>query len=232
MYDTTQLAVPKSTENIFGIMMLLYPSEYRVRFGHEMFLVFQDMYFSEIEKTGKVGILFWLSQIADMTTSVIEQHKLLIIKKGMKKYLQQTLPYTIYNIIGGILLLPFFTLFAIDFAARIAQGNMTHYNRPVYAFLSHTPLYWSPVLFSIAILFPAIAVLLNVIPLAQQLIKKHISLFSFTFLKQNIVSLVLLIIALGFLANIKLHDFVPCFVHGITRIGLNIPQIYSVCKNA
>ena len=61
-------------------------------------------------------------------------------------------------------MLPAFTVFMIDILGRIAQGDLTHYNRGIYNFLSHTPLYWTPVLFTWIIAFPAIAIILEIIP--------------------------------------------------------------------
>lgn len=151
----------------------------------------------------------------------------------MKKYITKQIQFTMYNLISGVLLLPFFFIFAIDIIARIAQGDLVHYNRPVYTFLSHTPLYWTPILFSVVILFPTLALLLILISLFQNIIKKHTSLFSVTFVKQNMGSLILLVLALGFLAIIKLHDFAPCMLHGILIEGSNkIFHIFSVCRNA
>ncbi len=151
----------------------------------------------------------------------------------MKKYLQQTLHFNIYNIVGGILLLPFLLLFTIDLISRIVQADLTHYNRPVYAFLSHTFIYYTPVLFSIAILFPTLAVLLNLIPVVQTIIKNRKTIKKFAFVRLNLLSIVLLIIGLGFLAIIKLHDFVPCMLHGLLRLTFDkFPQLVSFCRNA
>src|SRR5258708_16859826 len=154
-------------------------------------------------------------------------------KLGMKKYIRKTFHINKYNTIGFLLLLPFFSIFFIDLIARIAQGDLTHYNRPVYAVLSHSLLYWFPVLFTWVIIFPTLAVLLNIIPLLKAFNKRHNDILQFSFIKQNIFSLLILVIGIGFLALIKLHDFAPCFVHGILRLGFEkVPSVVSYCRTA
>src|SRR5207248_2005156 len=113
--------------------------------------------------------------------SVVEQHVYLMAKYGMKRYLQNTLHMNKYNIIGGILLLPFFIMMVIDTLARVIQGDLFHYNRSVYAFLSHTPLYWFPVLFTWTFLFPFLAIVLNLIPIVIQGTRKRVHVRSLVF---------------------------------------------------
>lgn len=217
----------------YQFLLLLYPESYRKKFGYEMLVTFEDMYQERIVNDKSVGLIFWFAIIFDITKNAFEQHNDLIHKKGMRNYLFKTLHFNIYNIIGGLLLLPFLSLFLIDLAARIAQKDLTHYNRPVYAFLSHTFLYYTPVLFAIAILFPALAVLINLIPVVKNITKNRKTIWHFAFFRQNLLNILILFIGLGFLALIKFHDFAPCFIHGLLRVGLgNFLQIISVCKNA
>ena len=198
-----------------------------------MRLVFHDMYQEELNKRGIVGIGFWLSQSGDITKSVIEQHIDDIAKKGMKKYLQQTLHINTYNIVSCIFLLPVIFMTLVEIISRVAQGDLTHYNRPVYAFLSHTVLYYAPVLFTWVILFPLLAALISLIPLIQAMSKKKISLFSFAFFRKNILSVGILLIGLGFIALIKLHDFMPCMFYGVTHFGFGqLGHSISVCRKA
>jgi hypothetical protein len=212
-------------------LLLLYPELYRKEFAEEMLLMFEDIYQETFVKQGKIDITFWLSLSFDITKNAVEQHIHLCKKQGMKKYLTKTLHINRYNIIGALLLLPFLSVFAIDIIARIAQGDVTHYNRPVYLYLSHTIFYWTPILFIWVILFPALAVLLNFVPLIQKGIKKNRLFFQLSFIKQNAVSFAILAVGMGFLAIVKLHDFAPCFVHGLVKIGITqIPRIFSVCS--
>ena len=233
MYDAKQLLLPAGAEMFFNFLLQFYPESYRKRFGQEMFLVLNDTYQEEVEKKGRVGFGFWLSQIGDITQSILGQHIDEIYNKGMKKYLQQTLHINKYNVIGGIFLLPVFTVFLIDLIARIVQGDLVHYNRPVYALLSHTPLYWTPVLFTWIVVFPLLAIGFNFIPLIKILIKKNNNIKSWQFLRQNLVSILLFGFGAFFILLVKFHDFGPCMLHGLARLGFeHFTHIVAVCKNA
>jgi hypothetical protein len=230
MYETTHVSVSRNAERMFALLLRLYPEQYRRKFGNEMHLLFSEMYQEELSAKGSIGLGFWFSQFIDITKSVIEQHKELVLKIGMKKYLQQTLHISKYNVIGFIFLLPFLLMFATDLISRIAQGDLTHYNRPVYHYLSQTPLYWTPVLFSIVVVFPLIAVIINAIPLLQQREKK---VLSWVYLQKNSITLLLIAIGLGCIAIIKLHDFLPCMIHGILNGGLaHFTKMFPYCQRA
>jgi len=233
MYSTEKLVLPSKAQRIFQNLLLLYPEQYRKRFEDEMLLTFEDLYQEKVALDGQAGVLFWLRISFDIFATALEQQGKQMQKLGMKKYMGKTFHINKYNIIGFVLLLPFFSVFLISILARIAQGDLTHYNRPLNAFLSHSLLYWFPVLFTWVILFPALAVLLNIIPLLKALNKNHGFLFAFFFIKQNAFTLLILAVGLGFLAIIIFHDFAPCFVHGILRFGPGkLPSIVSYCRNA
>lgn len=232
MHNTERSVAISKELTIFKNLLLLYPDSYRKKFELEMLITFGDMYQEKKLRDGKIGFLFWLGISLDISKSACKQHGELLKKQGMKKYLFKTLHFNTCNIIGALLLLPFLSVFLIDVVARISQGDLTHYNRPVYTFLSHTFLYQKPVLLVWVILFPAIAVLINLIPLIQNSFKKHRSLFHLSFIKQNIITFSILAMGIGFLALLKLHDFAPCSFHGILRFGLQkLPFILSYCKN-
>lgn len=233
MYDTHKITLPIYAEKFFTAFLLLYPESYRRKYGQEMLLVFQDMFLEEQSKKGYVGIEFWFQQSADAMQSIVTQHLSIIMKNGFKKYLQKTLGMNTYNIIASFFLLPIFLVLFIDVISRVVQGDLTHYNRPVYTLLSHTFFYYTPVLFIWVILFPLVALLLTLFSLVKnnKLTKK--TLFSRVFVQKNIWNLLMLSFILGFLALIVLHDFLPCTVHGIFRIGIqNLPQILAICRNA
>lgn len=233
MHETIKLSLPTNTERIFNLMLLFYPKSYRKLYGQEMRTLFQDMYHEELGKNGRVGLKFWMHQIQDIFKSVIEQHMDAIRKKGMKKYLSQALNVNKYNVIGAIFLLPIVFMIVIEFISRVIQGDMFHYNRSFYHFISHSPLYWSPVLFTWVIIFPLIAIFINIIPLVKRSSKTKPSFFSFKFLEQNIVSILILFAAFTFLFLLKFHDFIPCMMQGIIRIGFGkIPYILSICQKA
>lgn len=217
----------------FKTLLLLYPASYLRKFGKEMLITFEDMYQEKMLRDGEIGFTFWFSIFLDIIKSTFEQHRVALKKQGMKKYVNKTLHINRYNVIGTLLLLPFLSVLSIDLLARFAQDDITHYNRPLYLYLSHTVFYWTPILVIWVILFPTLAVLLNLIPLIQNIIKKHGSLFKLSFIKHNALTLTILAIGLGFLAIIKLHDFAPCIFHGLLRFGVGkLPYIFSYCKNA
>lgn len=233
MSEATNITVPTFAQRVFAALISFYPIRYQKQFGTEMQLLFLDVYSEELIKKGRVGAIFWLSQIADLTKSIIIQHFFMLQKNGLKKYLRQEGHINKYNFWGGLLLLPILSIFIIDTISRITQGDLTHYNRPVYAFLSHTFLYSYPVLFTWVILFPLLAILINLIPIILNSQKKHASLVDLSFLAKNIISVILICIGLGFLIIIKFHDFAPCTIHGILNVGIGqLPHIISVCKNA
>ncbi len=230
MNETKSISIPGNVEGLFNLLLFLYPAEYRQRFGREMRLVFSDMYIDELTKNGRPSLGFWLFQVMDMTTSIIGQHLDLLKKIGVKKYLRQELQVNKYNIVGGFLLLPIITMSVIDLFSRIAQGDLLHYNRASYVFLSHTFLYRTPVLFAWVILFPLLSSVINIIPLIINLRKNASKLL---FIKKNIISIFILSIGFFFVLLIRLHDFAPCVIHGIINIGVNqMPRIINFCKNA
>lgn len=233
MYKTATLLVSTHVEKLFNFLLLFYPEQYRKKYGQEMRLLFQDMYQEELSKKGSIGIGFWFSQVGDITQSVIEQHIDMIQKQGMKKYLQQTFHINKYNVIGGILLLPFVIIFSADFIARVVQGDLTHYNRPFYAFLSHNYILTGQAQIFWVILFPLIAVVLNIIPFVSSLMhhKKKFTLGSLFFANP----LAIIIAGLGFLSLIIAfgHDVIPCFFNGIFLHSVfNIGKLISICRNA
>jgi hypothetical protein len=233
MHKTEKVIVYPKEFTFIRNLLLLYPDRYRKKFQQEILITVEDMYQERLLKVGKVNTLYWFVISFDIIKSACNQHVELLNKQGMKKYIHETLQIDKFNIIGGLLLLPFFIVFLIDLATRIAQGDLTRYNRPVYAILSHSLLYWLPVLFTWVVIFPTIAVLLNIIPLIKNVSKFHNDVFHFSFLRKNIFSLLILAVGFGFLALIALHDFAPCVAHGLLRLGFTkLPYIISFCNNA
>ncbi len=233
MYETINISIPKKAERIFGLFLSFYPKVYRQKFGNEMRLVFYEMYQEEILTNGKIRFGFWIWQFSDLSNNALKEHVDLIEKKGIKKYMQQTFNINKYNIFGVILLLPAFIVFCIDLGSRIIQGDLVHYNRPVYKLLSHTPLYWTPVLFVWVIIFPLLAVGINLIPIITKAVKDRDHLKSKTFIKQNFTTLLILTFGLFFVLLVKYHDFAPCMVHGILKVGFGqLDHIVEVCRKA
>lgn len=233
MYKTQEINLGFSGTGIYKILIWLYPEEYRKQYGMEMCLLFKDMYNEEIEKHGKATPLFWLALAGDYFNSVFQEHVNVLNQHGLKKYLQNVLFINKFNLVAGILLLPSFTVFLIDLFSRIAQGDLTRYNRATYAFLSHTFLYSTPILRIWVILFPILAVIISAIHLLMNISKNRTKPINAVLVKKNIVSVILIFVALGFIAIIKFHDFAPCIVHGILKFGVgNFSNIIAFCKKA
>ena len=239
MYKTEKLSLSSTKENaLYKTLLLFYPESYRKRFGQEMLIVFQDMYEEEIAKRGKAGIRFWILLLIDITENVMTQHFDMIRKYGVKNYLQQALHINRYNVIGVILLLPFILLLGSDFISRVIQGDLSHYNKTFYNSLSHTILYsqyraQAPLLWTILVFFPILAVILNLIPFVFSLRQHKKKLSVGTLLFTN--PLAVIIMGTGFLFVVIAfgHDAIDCFVNHLFSNGLeNIGRTISVCRNA
>ena len=187
-----------------------------------MLLIINDLKRDELREKGRIKFSFWAFQYSDVSKSLFSEHIDFLNKSGFRKYFK----LNNFNIIGGVLMLPAFTVFMIDILGRIAQGDLTHYNRGIYNFLSHTPLYWTPVLFTWIIAFPAIAIILNIISVLKNRNNR-------VFVRKNYASFLILFFGLFLLFLVKFHDFAPCFVHGLFLKGFgNLNLIIGVCSKA
>jgi hypothetical protein len=221
----------EKSDRFYETLLLLYPESYRNRFSLEMLYTFQDMRAEEQTKHGTTGVGFWTSILIDTLLSALREHGEALRKEGMKKYFYQTLKLNNYNLISMILLLPFLIIACIDFAGRILQGDLGHYNPGTYTALSQTPLYWYPILFTWVILFPILAVIISLIPLAIN--SRKSSWRGIDTLKQNPVGVIIITVGILLLAAVKLHDFLPCMLHSISLQGFGkLPAIISLCRKA
>src|SRR5258705_20464 len=103
----------------------------------------------------------------DTTHSRRKYYKLTVKKQGIKNYLN----INKYNVIGGILLLPFALVLGSDFIGRVVQGDFSHPNLGVVGFLSRSILYggYDKLLWAILVFAPLMAAILNLIPLLSSL---------------------------------------------------------------
>ncbi len=234
MINTKNETVINTKIQIFyKFLLMFYPESYRKRFSQEMLTVLQDMYQEELTRKGKAGFVFWISQTNDIIKSIMQQHVEVMIKKGMKKYLQNTLHIKMYNIIGLILLLPFITMFFLDFAGRLVQGNFYYPNQQLFQTLYRTPLYWFPILFTWVFIFPILAIVLNIIPLIRLLLAKKSRNSSIQFLIKNPITIAIICLGMVFIMFLSLHDFIPCFLKEVLNKGLgSLFIILSKCRNA
>jgi hypothetical protein len=232
MYNITEnTMVEEKSDRLYELLLLLYPEPYLKKFGREMLYTFQDMRDEEQSRHGMVGVAFWSSILIDTLLSALHEHREVIRKDGMKKYLYQTLKLNNYNLVSLVLLLPYFVMMVIDLTGRVLQGDLRHYNPATYAALSQTPLYWYPILFTWVIIFPILAIIISLIPLALN--SGKVSVPGIAYLRQYTGSVILIMIAVLLLAMVKLHDFLPCLVHNISSNGFrDLPSIISLCRKA
>ncbi len=204
-----------------NLLLLLYPETFRRRYGREMSQLLIDMIGEQREENGKITLGFWLHLIGDTLKSSFREHFNELRKSGLKTYLRQNFRFTGLHLLGLLLLLPSISVLSLDVISRILQGDLIHYNRPVYAFLSKTFFYRTPVLFIWVILFPALAVLINLLPFISA---KY---------RGRLVSFILLVFGLGFLSIILFHDFAPCMLHGLFSHGFSqFGRLLSFCRQA
>ncbi len=233
MYKTDAIVIAKRDRIIFNLLLMLYPASFRKHYSREMNTLFEDLYKEELENHGRITLRFWILQVVDIIKGSVSEHIHMIRKRGLLRHLMTVFHLDQYNVLGGILLLPVLVMVAIDGISRIIQGDLIHYNRPVYTFLSHTPLYWFPVLFTWVILFPLCAVILNMIPLAKKVIARHGKVLNRSFVIANGAGIIVIMVGLSLLAMIKLHDFVPCMIHGLLQKGAGfLFPLLNRCRNA
>lgn len=237
MYDSHKtILIPDKALTVYKVFLFLYPKQYRKRFGLQMLYTFQDLYQEEIHKNKHINGRFWILLLLDILQSTCEQQKDVIQKNGMRNYIQQTLHINRYNIIGSILLLPFITLMAMDLIGRIVQGDLFHYNKSFYAFISHTFIYASyngksPFLWTALIFFPILAILTNIVPLLFTLQKKGTKKRTISIITSNTPAFLVLGIGLFCLFMIYGHDIIPCTIHGILRKGFtDFFNILNYCR--
>ncbi len=151
----------------------------------------------------------------------------------MKKKLYSTIHLHWYSVVGSVFLLPFFFTLSADVIARVLQGDLFHYSRPLYYFLSQTPFYAYPMFLAWMLVLPIAAVLINLIPLLMKVSEKPALFTDQRFLLKNSVSIIIVGAGLAFLAIIFLHDVVPCIVNGVIFGGLQeFFPILKHCSNA
>ena len=61
MHDTEKLTLISKEQKIFQNLLVLYPEQYRKKFGQEMLFTFEDLYQEKLAIDGKLGVFFWLT---------------------------------------------------------------------------------------------------------------------------------------------------------------------------
>lgn len=230
MYNTKNatVAATKATK-VYQTLLALYPYAYHKRFGHEMQIVFHDLYQEELAKRGSVGVHFWFSVLGDVVQSAASEHIAMMKKQGIKNYFH----IRTSNVIGAVLLIPFLTLLGLDLLGRVVQGDLTHYNRAWYQAITHSVLYREPILIQVIFIFaPLLAVALNVVSLLSSLRTTKKPMIPALILT-NPLSVIVTALGLFCLMVVYGHDVFPCMVHGIFSHGFgSFFKLVAVCGNA
>jgi hypothetical protein len=222
-------------KRFYRALLWLYPEAYRNQFGEQLELVFDDLCQEELSRHGRLEAGFWGWVIADTLRGAAVEQGAALTDQGMKRYLQTTLHVNRFNVLGLLLLTPFFVMLGVDGLGRIAQGDLLHPNQAWYAVLARTPLYtFPPALFSVVLLLPALAMLINCIPILSRLRQyRHNTLTLGQVVSTNLVALAIMGLGLSFVALALWHDVVPCMARGILSGGLSdIRHVIAVCRNA
>ncbi|MCL4384096.1 hypothetical protein M1116_01455 [Patescibacteria group bacterium] len=219
--------------NFYRHLLHLYPSAYQRRFNTEMLTTFNDLYHDEVKLYGKIKPWFLLEMTTDTILNIINEHFFMIKKHGLLNYLH----FNRYHLLGGILLSPFITLLSYDLIGRLVQGDLFHYNRAFYYFISHTFLYANYfgrpyLLWLIIVLAPIIAIIINLLPFIFLIVNIKQNNFS-RILFSNFITFIIIFTGLLALLIVYGHDFFPCFIQAIYHRGLqNIFNIISICQKA
>ena len=96
----------KHANQIYKVLLKLYPQSYREAFGTQMMQTFIDHY-ADVEKSeGRVSLSFWLSVITDEVRNIPAQH--LTPLKGTGTFLEVTVTKLA---LSAVLLIPLYVLF-------------------------------------------------------------------------------------------------------------------------
>ena len=124
----------KTAQQIYNLLVQLYPRSYRNLFGAEMMQTFMDHYQDVEASAGKVNMQFWLALIIDEMPSIAREHAASQLTRH--PFLQLTISKVV---IGVMILIPLYSLlFAL--LVKIALA------------IPHPPLHGLAVLITFALL--------------------------------------------------------------------------------
>src|ERR1044071_46693 len=64
------------SEQVYALLLVLYPADYRQEYGRHMLQVFRDICRDSYRRNGAWGVFeLWLSALLDLFVTVIEQHR-------------------------------------------------------------------------------------------------------------------------------------------------------------
>lgn len=66
--------VTSFSERLYRVLLVAYPSEFRLRYGEQLVQAFEDLYREELEQRGKIGLLvLWTRTLGDLAVSVFSE---------------------------------------------------------------------------------------------------------------------------------------------------------------
>jgi|SRR5579884_3026131 len=208
-------------EEVYDTMLYVYPEKHLRRYGPLMHQNFRDLYREAKAEDGYKGVLkLWILLVKDIFTSSLSEHMEEIERQGLKKHLQKDLHLNKATVVAGLLMVPFclFVALGMTFSFFYAPDN-----NPLY----HSFLYKWPLLFTMIVACPALALLISL----ANIFSHQDNIFSLTFIRKNILTLAVLVAAMGALTLVFGHDMIPCTLNGIFHQGpLNLPNIYQYCR--
>jgi hypothetical protein len=101
MNRTTQTRWIALSETIYGLLLSLYPPEFRREYGAHMRQIFRDVARDRYHHQGVAGLAFWWNRtLLDLTLTVIEQHRKVRFVMSKSTFIQLT---GIFLVVGGAL---------------------------------------------------------------------------------------------------------------------------------
>src|SRR5260221_13143172 len=150
-----------------------------------MAILFEDLYHEELTQKKEISFSFWFHLIWDVIVSTLKEHKQLLQKIGLKKYFSVAFsPNTFIFLLSLILLSPFLFLMSMDFGSVLLTGN-----REAMSFFYDSP-YWNvPVILTVVLILPLIAVLINGFVLVKSASKNNYHFLTASFIGRNFFNL-------------------------------------------
>ncbi len=212
----------------YELLLQLYPKAYRKSYGHEMRLLFTDLYREELQKNGEISIGFWLVFVWDVIKSTLEQHGELLKKIGLQHYLRQVFHINSYFVYGILLLIPFIIFSFIDFGTVFLTGNRLLLE-PFY-----NSIFWKPpVILTVILVMPFFAMVINLTSILVAYNKREHKVISLEFIAEQFPNILLVLLGIVPFFLLLGHDYVPCVLNHFFHSGLlKLPQFLSSCRNA
>lgn len=183
-------------ESCYAALLRLYPAAYRHRFETQMRQTFRDLYRDQ----SRHGVVFWTRLALDTFTGATREQATVTRSLDMHKITTMSANQrALYA--GLVLMLPAVLFVAVGTGLQIMPPH--HYLGQEL----HLPLHLMQIML---VAFPLLALAINLAALVGTAARRRQSLLSFSFIKRYLLTLVLLAVALGWLAVLFGHDTIGC----------------------